>query len=365
VAHLLQDAVFLCYRIFDIANEVELERARQLVAESTRRLKLTRPGSEYLLMPNPPLGIELGRRPLAMKTGTVEVECLARLFDHGAASIQLRVPMPGAKSFSDLVPIADELFDSQAVEALCLELVNGLRRAVEPALQGPHLWEQNESYTVLFVRRIEGDASTSALLADPDLPRCLLGESERLGVRQKAEVLQSAFSYSDNDLAIVDWNGAFVYEPSGSFDIPDVLEVCNAQLLELRYYDDLLDLNLRKTYDALERRRLKPSLFGSSYKPLARRVLVTLLDLSELLERVENSLKIIGDFYLARVYEAALLRLRVRAWQLAVTDKQRTLQNVYELIKSQVDTARSLSIEVMIALLIITELVVALLALKH
>ena len=363
---MLQDAVFLCYRIYDIGNEIDLDRAHQLVAEGTRRLKLTRPGAQYLLMPNPPLGIELGRRPLETRAGTLEVECVARLFDHGAASIQLRVPIAKGTSIAELVPVADELFESQAVEALCLELVNGLRRAVDAALQGPHLWEQNESYTVLFVRGIEGDPALATLLADPELPRVLLGESELpVGARQRADVLQNAFSYSDRDLAVIDWNSAFVYEPSGSFDIPDVLEVCNAQLLELRYYDELLDLNLRRTYDALERRRLRPALFGSSYKPLANRVLVTLLDLSELLERVENSLKIIGDFYLARVYEAAVQRLRVRAWQLTVTDKQKTLKEVYELIKSQVDTARSLGLEVMIAVLIVGELVLALLALKH
>jgi hypothetical protein len=317
-------------------------------------------------MPNPPLSFDLGRRPLVVGGATLEVDCVAKLFDYGAASIQLRVPVPRGRTIADLVRESDELFESLPVESLCLELVNGLRRAVEPALQKAHLWEQNESYTVLFVRKFDGDPGVGELLADPDLPRLLLGESELpVGTRQRQDVLSSAFSYSDRDLAVIDWNSAFVYEPSGSFDIPDVLEVCNAQLLELRYYDDLLDVNLRRTYDALERRRLRPGLLGSSYKPLARRVLVTLLDLSELLERVENSLKIIGDFYLARVYESALQRLRVRAWQSTVTSKQRTLQNVYELIKSEVDTARSLSLEALVVLLIVVEVVLAVLTLKH
>ena len=360
-----EDAALLCYRIFDVANEVDLERARGLLEERPRRLRLTREGSQYLLLPNPPIGVELGRRMLATRQGEREVDCLARVFDHGAVSIQLRLSVTPGTTLSALVPLADELYDSAAVEALCLELVNGLRKTLAPAFQEPHLWEQNESYTVIFATALQGAPTAPELLAKAELARLLLGESAALSQREREDVLQHAFSYTDRDLAVIDWNAAFVYEPSGSFDIPDVLEICNAQLLELRYYDDLLDLNLRRTYDALEHRRSGWTVLGGAYKPLARRVLLTLLDLSELLERVENSLKIIGDFYLAKVYEAALLRLRVRAWQLTVTGKQRTLQNVYQLLKDEVDVARSLSLELLVVILIVAEVVLAIATLKR
>jgi hypothetical protein len=159
----------------------------------------------------------------------------------------------------------------------------------------------------------------------------------------------------------VDWNSAFVYEPSGSHDIPDVLEICNAQLLELRYYDDLLDTHIRRIHDNQEalRRRRWWSIFRSPYKVLARRVLVTLLDMSEFIERVENSLKIIGDFYLAKVYEASVRRLRIPAWQASVTRKQQMLANVYQLLKGEVDTDRALTLEATIVVLIISEILFA------
>jgi hypothetical protein len=173
-------------------------------------------------------------------------------------------------------------------------------------------------------------------------------------------VLQHRFSYTPRDLAVVDWNSAFVYEPSGSRDIPDVLEICNAQLLELRYYDDLLDAELNRTYDEVARRRKsRIGLFRSPYRELERRTSATLLEMSEFIERVENSLKIIGDFYLARVYEAALRRLRVKAWQQSVTRKQQMLAELYQLLKGEVDTARSLTLEFTIVLLIVIELLVA------
>jgi hypothetical protein len=148
-------------------------------------------------------------------------------------------------------------------------------------------------------------------------------------------------------------------------DIPTVLEICNAQLLELRYFDDQLDRSLRETYDSMQSHARRPVIFTNPYKPLARRVLITLLDLSELIERVENSLKIIGDFYLAKVYEAALFRLRVRAWQATVTRKQQILQNIYELIKGEVDASRSFTLEATVVILIVSEVVLAIASLIH
>lgn len=362
---ILEDASLLCYRIFDIASEIDLEKARRLVAEETRRLRLSRAGSEYLLMPSPPLGIELGKRTLTLSSGTYEVDGSVRLFDHGAASVMLTLPVRPGTSLEALIPLADELYDSQAVEKLSLELIEGLRRTMALAIIDPHLWEQNESYTIVFARKVRGDPSASDLLK-ADLGRLLLGEKDqKLSVRERADVTQHAFSYSETDLAVVDWNSAFVYEPSGSSDIPTVLEICNAQLLELRYYDDQLDRHIRETYDSMQRHARRPALFANPYKPLARRVLLTLLDLSELIERVENSLKIIGDFYLAKVYEAALHRLRVRAWQATVTRKQQIFQNVYELIKGEVDASRSFTLEATVVILIVSEIVLAIASLKR
>jgi len=69
-----EKAQVLCYRVFDVAEEIDLERARKLVSEESRRLKLGREGSQYLELPNPPLAVDLGKRALALKGGAVTVE---------------------------------------------------------------------------------------------------------------------------------------------------------------------------------------------------------------------------------------------------------------------------------------------------
>jgi hypothetical protein len=361
-ALVFEKASLLCYRMFDIAAEIRLEALEPLLAQGAARVKLTREGSQYLMLPNPPAVMKVGLRPFSTRGLEVQVEVTVRLFDHGAASVEVEVPVPPGTTFDEVVVLADELYDSAALDGLALEMVEGVRRRVAPALERSHLWEQSESYTILFAERIQGAPNAQEVLDRADLARLLLGEVSvrSLSGRERREVTQAQFSYSEDDLAVVDWNAAFVYEPSGSRDIPHILEICNAQLLELRYYDDLLDRHIKATYDELQRpRKGLGGMVRSPYRVLLHKLQVTLLELNEFTERVENSLKIIGDFYLAKVYEGAVARLRIPNWQAAVTRKEKMLGNVGQLLKGEVDTARSLMLEVFIAVLIIVELAVA------
>ena len=358
----LEKASVLCYRLYDVADEIDLGAAESVLARDARRLRFGRSGAEFLLLPNPPLLVSLGRRTLSLPSGPVEVEARARLFDFGAISIDLTVPVPTGTELDALTPLADRLYDGPEVDAAALELVESVRREVAPAMDNPHLWEQVEHYAVIFVEAIRGGPSGEQVLARADLARLLLGETTvpELSSAEREDVTQRHFSYGKDDLVVIDWNAAFVYEPSGSHDIPDILEIANAQLLELRYYDDALDHSLARVNQRLKRERHRlGSIFRSPYPALSRQVLVTLLEMSELVERVENSLKIIGDFYLAKVYEAAVRRLRIPAWQASVTGKQQLLSQTYGLLKGEVDTDRSLTLEATIVLLIIGEIVLA------
>jgi hypothetical protein len=361
---ILEKAYALCYRLYDVADEIDLEKARRVLAQDARRLKLSRENSQYIQLPNPPVAYELGRRVLALRGGPVTVDATARLFAHGAASIVVAVPIPEGTTLEQLTGLADELYDSQALEVLAGELLEGVRKTVAPAVHERRVWDQNESYTVLFVERIRGNPSAEDILARGDLARLLLGEvdSRPLSRGEAEAVTQNRFSYSVDDLVVMDWNSAFVYEPSGSRDIPDLLEIANAQLLEFRFYDEMLDGHIARIHDQVQARRQGMlTLFRSPYRDLVRETLSTLVDLNEFIERVENSLKIIGDFYLAKVYEGAVRRLRIPAWQASVTRKHQLLAQTYGLLKGEVDTARSLMLEATIVALIVLEILMAML----
>jgi hypothetical protein len=159
---------------------------------------------------------------------------------------------------------------------------------------------------------------------------------------------------------VTGWNVALIVEPSGDPDTIEVLELANAQLLELRYYDDLLDRELANLYDEVGRRRGRSMSLLRNYGPVLRRAMILMLEIAEFIERVENALKIIGDVYLARLYASAVETLRIPSWERSVTRKQELVQQVYDVLKSEVDARRGQVSEIIVIVLILGEILLAL-----
>ena len=351
------------YRMFDVADEIDLEMAIALSKQSATRLKLSREGSQYLEVPNPPIAFLLGHRPVAIKQGTFSAEVIARLFDHGAVSIQLRVPLPAGTTLGELVPMADEVYSSPGIDQLARAEAEALAENMAEAFHKPHFWEGSEDYHVIFVEKFRSQPAAEQILARENLARLMLGETgaNKLSEHEQWDVTKHAFSYFSDDLAVIDWNCAFVYEPSGSRDIPDILEIATAQLLEMRYYDDVLDRELTRLYDEVERKgRAFRSLFRSEYSTLRREVMVLMLEIAEFTERVENSLKVIGDFYLARIYRAAVRRFRIPTWQESVDRKESLVRQIYDLLNGEVEHGRMFVLEFTIVVLILFEILLPL-----
>lgn len=362
----LNSAVAHCYRIYDVADGVDLGTCERLLRTESRRLKPMREGSEYLQLSNPPLAFELGERQLGLFSGPRTVKVGARVFHHGALSIMVSVPIAPGTSLEQAVPVMDELYDSPVIDALAEQELRALQELFRPALSKPHTWSQHEAYTVIVARSVEGDPLARDLVKEPMLARLLLGEvaEAHLSHGEVREVLDHHDSYTERDLVVVEWNAAFLYEPSGSDDLVDLLEIANAQLLELRYYDEVLDAELERAYDVIGEKR-GGSLLFSPYRQLSRQLMLTVIELSEFIERVENIIKIVGDTYLARVYELALDQLRIHQWTAQVTRKHKLLQQTYALLKGEVDHDRSLTLEIMVVVLILLEIVMALFQVAH
>lgn len=356
----LSTASALCYRFFDVADAIDLERCRALLAghgAEVRRVGFSRAGSAYLQLSNAPLAADLGARSLTIGGKATPVQLGVRLFDHGCLGVVLRVPIAPGQTLEEVTPFADELYDSSAIVELAQAELQGLRTLLAPAFQKPHLWESHEEYTVLHVTAFDTRPQAEAVLAEPGLAKLLLGETGPLSARETREVLEHHHSYTSEDLALMEWNAAFLYEPTGSEDIIDLLEIANAQLLELRYFDAVLDAELTRAYDGIDMN--KGSILYSPYRKVVRELMQTVIELSEFIERVENALKIVGDVYLARVYESAVQQLRVRHWTEQVSRKHRLLQQTYSLLKGELDHDRSLTLEVMVVILILLEVLMA------
>jgi hypothetical protein len=355
------------YRLFDVADAIDLARAEALTAAPTSRLRLDNAQSATALeFPRPPLQLDVGPRRLPLASGPREAVLTARVFDYGVVSVCWRLPIAPGTALGELVPLAEELFvePSPALDAEARREAEAIALALAPALERPHAWEGLEGYQVFFVRRFEGGpVPAAALLEGAPIPELVLGETSPipLSPAERGDVLGQNYSYLADDLAVLHWNCAFVSEPSGVEDIPDLLELATAQLLELRYYDALLDRELHHIYDEIEARGSGlRNVLTPRYRTLQRRTAALLLELSEMIERLENAVKIVGDLYLARVYQGAVRRFRLPAWQETVLRKQRLVAEVNDLIGDAADTSRGEWLEIAVIVLIAFEIVAAL-----
>ena len=84
-------------------------------------------------------------------------------------------------------------------------------------------------------------------------------------------------------------------------------------------------------------------------------------DATEVVERVENSLKVTNDVFLARIYAAALEIFRGRTWRSGIDRKIAILRDSYGMLNAESQAQRSEMLEIVIVLLIGFEIVLALL----
>jgi hypothetical protein len=360
----VREGRILAYRQLDVADEIDLVAAERVIrAGGTRRGPLRGEAARSLLIASPPLEVALGEHAIALaRCGkTLFSRISAHLFDYGAVSVSFEFPIEPGTPLGELVPVCDELYDSPELDRVARDLVPPLLERLGGIGRKDPSWEGIETYTVVYVRSFEGNPDAADVLVSPALVSLIVGEppARRISAGLRADVLDHAHSYFADDLVVIDWDSAFVLEPSGSRDVPDILELASTQLLELRYYDGIFDDELARVHRELERAPVA-GLLRNPWGPLGRRVMRRLVELTEFTERVDNALKVVGDFYLARVYESAVRRFHIRKWQESVDAKQALLAQAYGLVRDEIATRRSTALELIVILLIALELALAL-----
>lgn len=362
----IQKGRLLCYRVFDAGDTIGLDVAQKLLG--AERVDITGPLVEGLVMPVRPLEVALGETTIAIERLRTELigTTSARIFEFGAISFLFDIPIEPGTTFEELTPLCDALYDSAELDEHGRKQRTALVERLGASIEKPHDWSEGETYTIVYVEKLacasvgEHRASVAELARSETIAKLLLGETSKtpLGDTTRDDVLRNAFSYLVDDLVVVDWNSAIVIEPTGSRIVPFVLELATSQLLEFRYYDGILERELARVYDYVEQAR--PRLFRSPYAGLVREVVRRFMELTEFTERVDNSIKSVGDFYLARVYLSAIERFRVPDWRESVVSKLRLVGRAYELLKGEVEVTRAQALEIIVVVLILVELIAAL-----
>jgi hypothetical protein len=356
----------LAYRLFDLAYAIDLAKAEENWARTARtgssRGRLTTTPAKAVAFDVPPVALDLGTVALDLPDGRLQAAATARLYDFGAVSIALRVPVAGLswRAFSQRMNAVDTCVGLAPAGELWTGLLDRVRKGMGEALVRPVSSTLEEDYLIGVVNSFSETMTAEALPNRLDLVPLLSGERRPLSEAARRDLLRHQYSYYSDDLVVLTWDRAFIYEPRGDTDVIDVVEVANAQLLEMRYYDELLDDELPRMYDLVEATRRHWVLPGARrFADLARRLYTIVAEVTELTEKVDNALQVTEDVYLARVYAAALELFRVPAVSAAVDRKLSIIRDTYTALYDEAHASRSELLEIIILVLIAGEIVLA------
>ncbi|MFO0612416.1 MAG: hypothetical protein U0414_07505 [Polyangiaceae bacterium] len=356
----IERAVLVCYRLFDVAEEIDLSALLELLrGKRARRASIADRNERMFHLSAAPVEVDLGTTRASSELASLgEVRARAQFFHYGIVSISFEVALP-PRSLDAYAEIAGAVLESTELTSAARALVDDVDAYARAAYQRPRRDDDFETFTVFFAEELGGGARADAILAWDGLGKLLAGETApgKLDARQRHELRDFAYAYLEDDLVVIDFNAALVVEPSGARDIPLLLEFANAQLLALRNYDRALDGDMRRIYDELEKLERRKPLRKRRYDELAHEVIRRSVEVREFSDLIGNSIKVTGDFYLARTYRGALRRLRVADWQESIANKLALASEVYSLLKGELEHARSFFLEVLVVLLILLEVV--------
>jgi hypothetical protein len=354
------------YRLFDVGGEIDLEKALdRLSSHMPKRARPERGEAQALLIPHPPITCSLGTQSLTILGEHPEVELSARIYDFGVMSLRARIEANGPMTFSNFTRFGRGVDAAQEIPRLLELHAHQLVERMGNAVIRPQFADVREDYIVYHLTSIHAGDSTRSpreLLQDVDLAPLLLNETRPLSEEARRELLPHWFSYLRDDLTILSWDNALIVEASeDDTDVEYILEFANAQLLELRYYDAVLDAELPKLYDRIERARVrKRRVIGAGYSHVLGSMQTLVGETTELVERAENALKVTDDVYLARLYSAAMELYRAKVWRAGIDRKLTIIRDTYAMLNSEVQTRRAELLEIAIILLIVFEIVLSL-----
>jgi len=339
---------------FDVCEEIRLERLQQIFgARKLEHPPLKHPAPGYIRYERPPLVEPI--EPLVLDSGE-RLEGKIKYYDYGVVSVVFELPFSG--DWDTLIRLGSRwVWDVDFAGHASRIAREKLKRAA-PALVKPYTDWLSEDYFIFHVRQLAGNPTAAELVASDGarLAQIVRGETVQLSEGERHEILQSRISYYTNDLTVIGWNAAFLYDSAaGAETAIQLLEYANSQLLEFRHYDELLTHELESVYAALDKGT--GLLARWRLARAATKLHTVLLDVAELTEHADNAIKFLSDMFSARLYKLAASKVGVPDYKDLVTQKVRTAEELYRFMVDQFNQSRAFFLELTVVVILVIELV--------
>ncbi len=344
-----------CFAIFayDIGTAIDLDNAEHHIT-STKirgRLKRKRSAPQYFDYSPPPLRINQESDTLAIGAHYTHSTVNVVLYDFGAVSVIYSIPLEGP--FSHLLPLSEALYENSLLLGESRERVNHLLNTIQDAVEKPTIASFVEDYSIFHVETTQPTFPATEVLSElsQEIAQILRCEREPLSEEEVRDSTSCHISFGMSDISFIDWNGALVYGEEME-DVCAVLEFANVELLERRFLDHQLDTALDHAYESLTKYQWTRFRWPGSFHADLRGIGQLQVEGAILFERVTNSLKLLGDQYLARVYRLTSQRFHLQGWDTGIHRKLETIESVYEKLADQTGNRRMEVLEWIIIILI-------------
>ena len=348
----LQGSVLVLIQ-FDVCEEIKLDALRDIFGARRQEASFKHPAPGYVRFERAPVVEPV--EPLILESGE-RLDVKIKYYDYGVLSVVFELPFSG--DWDTLVRLASRWVWDTDFTSFAQKIVKQKIDRARPALVKLYDSWLHEDYFVFHVRDIAGNPSASELLSTQGgrIAQIVRGENVPLSDGEQQEIMQSKISYYPNDLAVISWNGAFLYDTtSGAETVIQLLEYANSQLLEFRHYDELLTRELASVYDFMDHGSGIWARWRTARR--ASRLHTVLLDVDELTERADNAIKFLSDMFSARLYKVAASKIGVTDYKDLVNQKVHTAEELYRFMVDQFHQSRAFLLELMVVIILIIDLV--------
>lgn len=210
--------------------------------------------------------------------------------------------------------------------------------------------EYEEEYSVYCIAGYTGDPEVYLSLYGEKIAAFLKNETIVLDEEEVQSTLSSYLKYGKDDITVVDWDGAFIFDSTGDFQSNiELFEIANLQLLKSRILDDELDERLEKILNLIGATRERLPIIRSAEVRRVMKEIIAIRTQSILeSEAVERNIKLFGDWYSAKLYSLIAKKFHLESWKASIKEKLDTLEDVYTMATENFSVSYRVTLEFII-----------------
>ncbi|MEM3180984.1 MAG: hypothetical protein QW091_00275 [Candidatus Micrarchaeaceae archaeon] len=344
--------------LFDFSSEFQLDQIKSIFKnpEDFSKLEYNLPTPEEIPQFTLPLVFNMKDADVQIGNEKLQAKVQVAIFSPGTVSIRIRAPITDKnEAFFAMLAFSSD-FESAAYK-LAQQAKNKVKNTIskQVAMNESELFE---TYTFYFIN----DTKASVLNKNRALIAGLLvSEPNASGIDSDylKEVLSKSISYYRDDAFFVGWDGAVLIDILKNIDYELLMaEIANMQLLKLRIYKKRTSEMLASTgfdIESLSSAGFMRRIFSKKAILLGNKLSMFLDSLNEMLNRIDNTVFGLGEWYLSRVYALFSSVFKLSELREAVENDAGKLAARKSIINEVMAERRNDILEFIVILLIVIE----------